>query len=236
MVGAVGDDAEGSMLRAALAAEGVDDRHVATVDVPTGLAVVLVHGGESTIVVAAGANGTVDADRVRAAREALAGAAAVVTQCEVPDAAIAAAAELASGLFVVNPAPAPPAAAGRARPRRPAGPQPGRAGDAGRRREPRDTRRRGRPGPRAAPVRDDGRHLRRRGGGRRRTGPGGGRAGRARRAGRRHRGRGQLRRGPGDAVVGGADVVEAARWAARAAALTVGRAGAIAALPRRAEL
>jgi ribokinase len=106
MVGAVGDDADGEMLRSTLAAEGVDLTHVTTADVPSGMAVVLLHGGESTIVVAAGANGTVDGERVRAAGAAVRAAAAVLTQCEVPDAALAAAAELAGGLFVVNPAPA----------------------------------------------------------------------------------------------------------------------------------
>jgi ribokinase len=236
MVGAVGDDAEGGMLRAVLAAEGVDDRYVATVDVPTGLAVVLVHGGESTIVVAAGANGTVDADRVRAAQEALQGAAAVVTQCEVPDAAIAAAAELAGGLFVVNPAPArplPQAVLDRADllvPNR------GELATLAGAEEPRDTdavvdlARALRPsattvvtcGADGAVVVAPDRVV-------------------------------VVPAAPADlvdataagdsfvaalvdAVVGGADVVEAARWAARAAALTVGRPGAIAALPRRAEL
>ena len=108
MVGAVGDDPDGRMLLDALGAEGVDVAGVAVVPGPSGMALVLVHGGESTIVVAAGANGTVDAARVRAAEDTLRAAAAVVTQCEVPDAALVAAAELATGLFVVNPAPARP--------------------------------------------------------------------------------------------------------------------------------
>ncbi|MFC5993252.1 ribokinase [Pseudonocardia hispaniensis] len=106
MVGAVGADAEGAALRAALAAEGVDVADVATVEGPSGTAIVLVHGGESTIVVSAGANERLDAARVRAAAGPIAQAAAVLVQCEVPDSALVAAAELASGLYVVNPAPA----------------------------------------------------------------------------------------------------------------------------------
>jgi ribokinase len=108
MVGAVGQDADGRMLLDTLTGEGVDVSGVAVVPGPSGMALVLVHGGESTIVVAAGANGTVDGARVRAAGDALGAAAAVVTQCEVPDAALVAAAELTTGLFVVNPAPARP--------------------------------------------------------------------------------------------------------------------------------
>ncbi|MCO1655790.1 PfkB family carbohydrate kinase [Pseudonocardia humida] len=236
MVGAVGDDAEGRTMRAALAAEGVDDRHVATVDVPTGLAVVLVHGGESTIVVAAGANGTVDADRVRAARAALAGAAAVVTQCEVPDSAIAAAAELAGGLFVVNPAPAralPAAVLDRADllvPNR------GELATLAGAEEPRGT----------DAVADLARALR----------PSATTVVTCGAEGAVVVGPDRVVAVPAaparlvdataagdsfvaalvDALVGGADVVEATGWAARAAAITVGRPGAIAALPRRAEL
>ncbi|WP_037058228.1 ribokinase [Pseudonocardia asaccharolytica] len=108
MVGAVGADAEGVALRAALDAEGIDVADVATVDGPSGTAIVLVHGGESTIVVSAGANDRLDAERVRAAAGTLAQAAAVLVQCEVPDGALVAAAELASGFYVVNPAPARP--------------------------------------------------------------------------------------------------------------------------------
>lgn len=117
MVAAVGDDDEGRGLRDALAAEGVDVAHVATLDVPTGVAVVLVHGGESTIVLSPGANDRLDGDAVRAAVATVASARAVMLQCEVPDAALLAAAELCTGLLVLNPAPArplPPALLARA--------------------------------------------------------------------------------------------------------------------------
>lgn len=106
MVGAVGDDDEGRGLRARLAQEGIDVGHVAALDVPTGVAVVLVHDGESTIVLSPGANDHVDDARVRAAAGTVASARAVLLQCEVPDGALLAAASLCTGLLVLNPAPA----------------------------------------------------------------------------------------------------------------------------------
>ncbi|ODU01616.1 MAG: hypothetical protein ABS81_20230 [Pseudonocardia sp. SCN 72-86] len=108
MVGAVGDDLDGDLLRDALAAEGIDVGAVARVDGPSGTAIVIVHGGESTILFSSGANGLLDAARVHDVAAVVSGADAVVAQCEVPDEALVAAAELARGLFVVNPAPARP--------------------------------------------------------------------------------------------------------------------------------
>ncbi|PRY09079.1 ribokinase [Kineococcus rhizosphaerae] len=108
MVGAVGDDDEGRGLRSRLAGEGVDVEHVATVGAPTGVAVVLVHGGESTIVISPGANDHVDDARVREATAAVSSARVVLLQCEVPDEALVAAARLCTGLLVLNPAPARP--------------------------------------------------------------------------------------------------------------------------------
>lgn len=59
-VGAVGTDAAGERLRAALAADGIDVTDLRTVEGPTGLAVILVADtGENVIVLEAGANGTV---------------------------------------------------------------------------------------------------------------------------------------------------------------------------------
>ncbi|WP_432483147.1 ribokinase [Kineococcus esterisolvens] len=108
MVAAVGDDADGRALRTALAAEGVDVSRVAAADAPTGVAVVLVHGGESTIVLSPGANDHLDAARVQDAAGLVSGARAVLLQCEVPDEALLAAARLCTGLLVLNPAPARP--------------------------------------------------------------------------------------------------------------------------------
>jgi len=60
MIGAVGDDGNGALLRDSVAAAGVDTTHVAVRQgTATGTAVITVDGaGENTIVVSAGANGT----------------------------------------------------------------------------------------------------------------------------------------------------------------------------------
>lgn len=61
MIGAVGDDGNGALLRDSVAAAGVDTTHVAVREgVATGTAVITVDAaGENTIVISAGANGTV---------------------------------------------------------------------------------------------------------------------------------------------------------------------------------
>jgi ribokinase len=60
MIGAVGADGNGALLRDSVAAAGVDTTHVAVREgVATGTAVITVDGaGENTIVISAGANGT----------------------------------------------------------------------------------------------------------------------------------------------------------------------------------
>ena len=108
MVGRVGDDEQGRWLRAGLEAEGIDCRHVASVDVPTGLAAITVDPDDVSIVVAAGANASLDADGVRAAEGEIAAADALLLQGEVSAGAARSAAEIAraQGVTVVlNPAP-----------------------------------------------------------------------------------------------------------------------------------
>jgi ribokinase len=106
IVGAVGRDPSGEGLAATLAAEGVATGHLARVDAPTGLAVVLVdRSGESTIVVSPGANSQVTPQAVDAAGAVVAGARAVLCQLEVPVEAVHRALALADGLAVLNPAP-----------------------------------------------------------------------------------------------------------------------------------
>ncbi len=108
MVGRVGDDEQGRWLRTGLEAEAVDCRHVVSVDVPTGLAVITVDPDDVSIVVAAGANASLDAGGVQAAAAEIAAADALLLQGEVSAAAARAAAEIARehGTFVVlNPAP-----------------------------------------------------------------------------------------------------------------------------------
>jgi ribokinase len=108
MVGAVGDDAAGQALLGSLAADAVDTAHVRVVEgVPSGVALITVDGGgENAIVVSPGANGRLSDDDVRAAAGALRSAAVTLVQLEVPLEAVAAAAATAGGAVVLNPAPA----------------------------------------------------------------------------------------------------------------------------------
>ena len=61
LIAAIGDDADGRLVRDALVAAGVDVRLVRTSSAPTGLAVVLLDDrGQNSIVVAPGANATIE--------------------------------------------------------------------------------------------------------------------------------------------------------------------------------
>lgn len=86
MVGAVGDDAHGSLLLDSLSSSGVDVGRVARRDeVATGTAVITVDdAGENTIIVSPGANGTLTPDRIGDAWTALDGAGVVCLCLEVP--------------------------------------------------------------------------------------------------------------------------------------------------------
>lgn len=117
MVGRVGDDAFGAMLREGLAAEGIDTRGVrATPDVASGVALITVDdAGQNTIVIAPGANGALTPADVTENRELLSGATVLLLQLEVPVESVQAAARLAreAGLLVLlDPAPAAPLSAG----------------------------------------------------------------------------------------------------------------------------
>jgi ribokinase len=120
MVGCVGDDDFGQALRAALAAEGIDDAAVRTAPgAPTGIAMITVDdAGENIITVSPGANHEVGAQEIavigRIAEAAAAGSVNVlVISAEVPVNAIKAALAAADArdarrLTVLNLAPAPP--------------------------------------------------------------------------------------------------------------------------------
>ncbi|MGH4020762.1 MAG: hypothetical protein ACRDT0_16365, partial [Pseudonocardiaceae bacterium] len=83
---------------------GVELDAVREVDAPTGIALIEVDdAGETTIVVVPGANAALQVDG-----SDVAGAGAVLTVLEVPDTAVRAAAEHATGLFALNAAPARP--------------------------------------------------------------------------------------------------------------------------------
>ncbi|CEI31876.1 ribokinase [Propionibacterium freudenreichii] len=109
MVGAVGDDAHGEMLRESLTRAGVDISGVRSAQVATGTAVITVdHRGENTIVVSAGANGTLGADDVHDAADALRAVSVLGLCLEVSDPALLAAQRLvnsAGGTTVLNVSP-----------------------------------------------------------------------------------------------------------------------------------
>jgi ribokinase len=113
-IGAVGDDADGQAVRADLTSHGIDTSCTSIVpDAPTGTAAVLVdEAGENAIAVASGANLRLDAASVHAGLTATAGPGAiVVTNLEIPDAAVLAAAEHCAAhdlRLIVDPAPARP--------------------------------------------------------------------------------------------------------------------------------
>jgi ribokinase len=112
VVGALGDDADGVALRDGLEAAGVDVGDLAVRrEVRSGAALITVaDDGENSIVVAPGANNTVDADDVRAALQRRRPS-VVVAQGELPPQVVAAAIEQAAALGarpVLNLAPAIP--------------------------------------------------------------------------------------------------------------------------------
>lgn len=82
-IGALGDDAFGSSIRAGLAADGIRTEGVREVDAPTGTALIAVDdSGENTIIVEAGANALLQLGDPDAA--AIAAAELLVLQLEIP--------------------------------------------------------------------------------------------------------------------------------------------------------
>ena len=92
MIGRLGEDDYGSLLRAGLRFEGIDDRFVGTCrHDPTGVALItVVDSGENTIVVVPGANALLREVHIRDAAEAdvFVDSAVVLAQLEVPLAAV----------------------------------------------------------------------------------------------------------------------------------------------------
>lgn len=109
-VGAVGTDADGSLLRAALERDGIDVSGVVQVDGPSGTALIAVDGrAENTIVVVPGANAALE--RLTEVQRAVVGTARVLlTQLEVPVDLVrdAAAARPDGAWHVLNAAPSAP--------------------------------------------------------------------------------------------------------------------------------
>lgn len=108
LVGRVGGDDAGAVLLSAARDEGVDIAHVRrTPEAPTGRALITVDpAGENSIVVSPGANARLTAADCEAAADLLRRAKVTVLQQEVPDEANHAAARLAGGIVLYNPAPA----------------------------------------------------------------------------------------------------------------------------------
>ena len=106
---ALGDDAGGALARQLAAAEGID-LHAQSSDQPTGTAGIYVDArGRNSIVIGAGANGSLDAAPLAADPALLAGAGVLLAQLESPMESIEAALSLARQagvLTVLNPAPA----------------------------------------------------------------------------------------------------------------------------------
>lgn len=111
MIGRVGDDDAGTMLRAAMESAGVDTTCLlATESAPSGTALIAVGAdGDNAIVVSPGANSRISSADVAGAAGVLAAAEVVLLQLEVPVEAVTAAAQCARGAVVLNPAPAPAA-------------------------------------------------------------------------------------------------------------------------------
>jgi ribokinase len=108
MVGMVGDDDAGRRLVESLTGDGVDTSSVSISDeLGSGIAVITVDAsGENMIVVDPGANGGLIPEVLDGLAEPVGSAAVVLLQLEIPLDTVAAAARLATGTVVLNPAPA----------------------------------------------------------------------------------------------------------------------------------
>ncbi|WP_322409965.1 ribokinase [Microbacterium invictum] len=114
-IGAIGADADGRVLRDALAADDIDVSGIEVVDAPTGTALISVaDDGENAIVVAPGANAQRTA-LTEHQRTLVADARVLVTQLEIPAALVLdAASARGSAIHVLNAAPSQPVADGGA--------------------------------------------------------------------------------------------------------------------------
>ncbi len=108
-IGCVGDDPPGETLRKALETAGVDvSAMLVSHSSPSGLAMIAVDTtGDNAIVVSPGANATITAAHIEAA-PFIAEADVVLLQLEIPIDSVVAAAKLAKGRVILNPAPARP--------------------------------------------------------------------------------------------------------------------------------
>ena len=85
MVGAVGDDADGRELKEMLCREGIDVSHITVKqNLPTGCAVIVLHGSKNRIIVYAGANGAIAPCDVEFLENEISTYDMVVLQLEIP--------------------------------------------------------------------------------------------------------------------------------------------------------
>jgi ribokinase len=102
MIGAVGNDMDGTFALEVLSAAGVDVTGVIRHERPTGVAMITVDRiGENTIVVNPGANHSLRADEIRIEESEV-----TLCQLEIPIDCVQAAAKQSKGYFAVNAAPA----------------------------------------------------------------------------------------------------------------------------------
>lgn len=97
MIGAVGQDAAGRVLRDRLEEARVDTTNVSAVEgcVSGGALILVDEQGENSIVIEAGANSYITPELIAAHAPVIEAATVVVIQCEIPEAAIAAALDVA---------------------------------------------------------------------------------------------------------------------------------------------
>jgi ribokinase len=112
IVGAIGDDGDGALLRETLAADEIDVRHVhVRADRPTGRAMITVDDhGENTIVVSPGANADLTTDDVDSGLQEMRPGDLLLLQLETPAALVSHAAKTAAaagGTVILNAAPVP---------------------------------------------------------------------------------------------------------------------------------
>ncbi len=112
MIGCVGDDSYADRLTQNLTAHGIDCSHVSRAsDCGSGLAIIAVdESGENSIIVAPGANASVDAPAVESARKAIEASDILMVQLEIPVATVLKSIAIARNAGVrvmLDPAPAP---------------------------------------------------------------------------------------------------------------------------------
>ena len=112
MIGAIGSDPTGGLMRANLEANGVDTTGLLVTDGPSGIAMINIDsGGDNTIVVYPGANAALSTEWVREHAALITGGSCLMLQLETPLESAVEAARIASRAGVpvlLNPAPARP--------------------------------------------------------------------------------------------------------------------------------